>query len=83
MPLHQRCMQLENRCADSDDQTGMQVGDVGSLDEFEGLFRGAHFYKGMEMVFTNTKRGDLALRIDGKEVCDCPPHATFGCKALL
>ena len=27
-----------------------------------------HFYKGMEMIFTNTKRGDLVLRLDGKEV---------------
>lgn len=43
-------------------------GDPAALDDFEGRFKGVHFYKGMEMIFTNTKRGDLVLRLDGKEV---------------
>ena len=51
------------------------VDGAAALDEFEGLFRGAHFHKGFEMVFTNTKSGSLALRIDGKDVrvfcCPC------------
>jgi hypothetical protein len=46
----------------------LQSGDAAALDEFEGLFRGARFYRGMEMVFSNTPRGALALRIDGRDV---------------
>lgn len=46
----------------------LQSGDAPALDEFEGLFRGARFYRGMEMVFTNTHAGGLALRIDGRDV---------------
>ncbi|EIE20825.1 chalcone isomerase [Coccomyxa subellipsoidea C-169] len=45
-----------------------QTGDTAALDEFEALFKGAQFYKGLEMSFTNTKNGSLALRIGNKEV---------------
>ncbi|KAK9909647.1 hypothetical protein WJX75_005569 [Coccomyxa subellipsoidea] len=45
-----------------------QTGDLAALDEFEGLFNGAQFYKGLEMSFSNTKEGSLALRIGNKEV---------------
>ena len=60
-----------------------------ALDEFEGLFRGARFHKGFEMVFTNTKAGGLALRIDGKDVsalcCLCMQNADLaqGCQWSL
>jgi hypothetical protein len=46
----------------------LQTGDLGALDEFEALFKGAQFHKGLEMSFTNTKDGSLALRIGSKEV---------------
>ena len=41
---------------------------MGALSEFEALFKGAKFHKGLEMVFTNTQTGALALKIGGDEV---------------
>lgn len=62
----------QQTCLSSHDLTAdmrvSQTGDVAALDDFETRFKGTRFYKGMEMVFTNTKDGELALRIDGKEV---------------
>lgn len=63
-----------------------QTGDLAALDAFEALFKEAKFYKGLEMSFTNTKEGSLALRIGNKEVsprtldvCLSPTHApSFG-----
>lgn len=46
----------------------LQTGDMAALDKFEALFKGAKFYKGLEMSFTNTKDGSLALRIGDEEV---------------
>ena len=51
-----------------DCQTCLQAGDLESLEEFETLFKGAKFHKGLEMVFTNTQTGALALRIQDEEV---------------
>ena len=45
-----------------------QEGDLQALNDFEALFRGAKFHKGLEMVFTNTQAGALALKIGGNEV---------------
>ncbi|CAL8467962.1 g7500 [Coccomyxa elongata] len=45
-----------------------ETGDMAALDKFEALFKGAKFYKGLEMSFTNTKDGSLALRIGDEEV---------------
>ena len=39
-----------------------------SLGDFEALFKGAKFHKGLEMVFTNTQAGALALKIGDSEV---------------
>lgn len=50
----------------------LQTGDMAALDEFEALFNGAKFYKGLEMSFTNTKDGSLALRIGDEEVRHLP-----------
>ena len=49
----------------------LQAGDLESLEEFEALFKGAKFHKGLEMVFTNTQTGALALRIQDEEVRWC------------
>ena len=38
------------------------------LDDFEARFAGADFHKGMEVAFSNTRSGGLALRIAGKDV---------------
>ena len=38
------------------------------LDDFEARFEGADFHKGMEVAFSNTRAGGLALRIAGKDV---------------
>ena len=46
----------------------LQDGELGALTEFEALFKGAKFHKGLEMVFTNTQTGALALKIGGDEV---------------
>ena len=43
------------------------------LDDFEARFEGADFHKGMEVAFSNTRSGGLALRIAGKDV-RAPPH---------
>lgn len=45
-----------------------QEGALDSLRDFEALFQGAKFYKGLEMIFTNTQAGALALRIGGEDV---------------
>ncbi len=53
-------------------QTGVagysQEGELGALNDFEALFKGAKFHKGLEMVFTNTQAGALALKIGDTEV---------------
>lgn len=46
----------------------MQEGDTESLPQFEQLFEGAQFKKGMELAFTNTKSGGLAAKIDNRDV---------------
>jgi len=52
--------------------TDLQAGDKDSLPQFEQLFEGAEFRKGMELAFTNTKAGGLAARIDSRDVSgDC------------
>lgn len=45
-----------------------KAGDVESLPQFEQLFEGADFRKGMELAFTSTKGGGLAARIDSRDV---------------
>jgi len=45
-----------------------KAGDVESLPQFEQLFEGAEFKKGMELAFTSTKAGGLAARIDSRDV---------------
>ena len=57
----------------------LQAGDLESLEEFETLFKGAKFHKGLEMVFTNTQTGALALRIQDEEVSCC----TLACQHNL
>ena len=46
----------------------MQAGDKQSMPEFERLFEGTEFRKGLELAFTSTKQGSLAARIDNKDV---------------
>ena len=46
----------------------LQDGELGALSDFEALFLGAKFHKGLEMVFTNTQAGALALKIGDREV---------------
>lgn len=46
----------------------MQVGDERSLAEFERLFEGVAFHKGLEMAFTSTKAGGLAAKIGDNDV---------------
>lgn len=46
----------------------LQEGDTESLPQFEQLFEGAQFRKGMELAFTNTKSGGLAAKIDNRDV---------------
>ena len=45
-----------------------QDNNLESLSSFEALFKGAKFHKGLEMVFTNTQAGALALKIGDHEV---------------
>ena len=45
-----------------------QDGNLEALSSFEALFKGARFHKGLEMVFTNTQAGALALKIGDHEV---------------
>ena len=45
-----------------------QAGALQPLDDFEARFAGAKFHKGMEVAFSNTRSGGLALRIAGKDV---------------
>jgi hypothetical protein len=45
-----------------------KAGDVESLPQFEQLFDGTAFRKGLELAFTSTKAGGLAARIDSRDV---------------
>ena len=45
-----------------------QAGAMQPLDDFEARFAGADFHKGMEVAFSNTRSGGLALRIAGEDV---------------
>ncbi|KAK9835190.1 hypothetical protein WJX81_004766 [Elliptochloris bilobata] len=44
-----------------------KAGALQPLDDFEARFAGAEFHKGMEVAFSNTRSGGLALRIGGKD----------------
>jgi hypothetical protein len=50
---------------------------VESLPQFEQLFEGADFRKGMELAFTSTKAGGLAARIDSRDVRFCTLPSTL------
>lgn len=62
MPL---CLNLGNP---SNTTVSLQVNDENSLVEFERLFEGVNFHKGLEMAFTSTKSGGLAARIGNSDV---------------
>ena len=45
------------------------------MPQFEQLFEGAQFRKGMELAFTNTKSGGLAAKIDNRDVSQTAKEA--------
>lgn len=46
----------------------MQMGDNESLGEFKRLFDGADFHNGLELSFSSTPEGQLAARIDSRDL---------------
>jgi hypothetical protein len=54
-----------------------QAGALAPLDDFEARFAGAEFHKGLEVAFTSTRAGGLALRIGSKDVRP-PARAALG-----
>lgn len=46
----------------------MQMGDNESLGGFKRLFDGADFHNGLELSFSSTPEGQLAARIDSRDV---------------